>query len=166
MLAQIEIPEPVFELKGALGRIDLSAWIAGLSWVTGLILAASPAMASNVLSGGLGLYLLAGSLALFLVSVLVIQRHMRLALTAKTFGEPSRLTTSGIFRYSRNPIYVAFFVPLAALAYFSLSASIAAMAIYVLAMNLTVIRKEERDLLAAFGEEYARYLKTAPRWLV
>lgn len=167
MLAQTEIREPVFELKGgALGRIDLSAWIAGLSWATGLALAASPAMAAEILSGGAGLYILAGAMVVFLSSVLLIQRHMRLALTANTFGEPSHLTTTGIFRYSRNPIYVAFFIPLAAISFFSLAAAIASVAIYVQVMNLTVIRKEERELLVAFGEEYAHYLRTAPRWLV
>jgi protein-S-isoprenylcysteine O-methyltransferase Ste14 len=167
MLAQSEIREPIFELKGgALGRIDLSAWLAGLSWATGLALAASPSMAAQILSGGPSLYILAGSMAVFLLTVLLIQRHMRLALTANTFGEPAHLTTTGIFRYSRNPIYVAFFIPLASISVFSLAAAIASMAIYVHAMNLTVIRKEERELLATFGEEYAQYLKTAPRWLI
>lgn len=166
MLAQIELRQPVIELKGALGVIDLSAWIAGASFTTGLALAASPAMAADVLSGGPGLYLPVLAIAAFIASVLIIQRHMRLSLLANTFGEPARLVTSGIFAYSRNPIYVAFFVPLASIAYFSLAASIAAIAMYVLAMNLTVIRKEERDLLNAFGSEYAAYLTRAPRWLV
>lgn len=164
MLAQVELRQPVFELKGT--AIDLSAWIAGGSFATGLTLAASPAMAAEILRAGPGLFLVGGAVALFLASVLLIQRHMRLALTAGTFGEPVHLVTSGIFQVSRNPIYVAFFIPLLSIAYFSLAASIAAIAIYVLAMNLTVIRKEERDLLEAFGEEYARYLVSAPRWLV
>lgn len=166
MLAQIELRQPVIELKGALNVIDLSAWIAGASFAMGLSMAASPEMAAEILSAGPGLFLIAGAVASFLASVLLIQRHMRLKLSANTFGEPVRLTTSGIFRYSRNPIYVAFFVPLASIAYFSVAAAIAATAVYVLAMNLTVIRKEERDLLAAFGDDYARYLTTAPRWLV
>lgn len=166
MLAEADLPRPVIELKGALNVIDLSAWIAGASLASGLALAASPAMANDLLTGGPGLTIVAGAMAAFLASVLLIQRHMRLALTANTFGEPVHLVTSGIFRYSRNPIYVAFFVPLASIAYFSLAAAIAAVALYVLAMNLTVIRKEERDLLAAFGAEYAHYLKAAPRWIV
>ena len=91
---------------------------------------------------------------------------MRLSLLANTFGAPGHLVTSGIFGYSRNPIYVAFFIPLASIAVFSISGAIAAIALYVLAMNLTVIRKEERDLLAAFGDEYAHYLSSAPRWLI
>lgn len=163
MLAQIELRQPVFELNGT--AIDLSAWIAGASFATGLALAASPAMAADILSAGPGLFIPAVAIAVFLGSVLLIQRHMRLALTANTFGEPVHLVTSGIFAYSRNPIYVAFFIPLASIAYFSLASAIAAIGLYVLAMNLTVIRKEERDLLRAFGDEYARYLVKAPRWL-
>ena len=166
MQAQIELQAPLIELKGSLNRIDLSAWISGLSFASGLALAASPEMADGIMTFGPGLFVPLAAFAIFLISVLAIQRHMRLSLLANTFGSPRRLVTSGVFRYSRNPIYVAFFVPLASLAVFSVSAAIAATAIYVFAMNLTVIRKEERDLLAAFGDEYARYLSAAPRWIV
>ncbi|MGE0053883.1 MAG: isoprenylcysteine carboxylmethyltransferase family protein [Hyphomicrobium sp.] len=166
MLARVEMQEPVVELKGALNRIDLSAWISGASFAIGMMLASSPQMARSILTGGPGLYVPVAAFLLFLGCVLAIQRHMRLSLLANTFGEPRRLVTSGIFRYSRNPIYVAFFLPLASIAVFSVSAAIAAAAIYILAMNLTVIRKEERDLMAAFGEDYAHYLSCVPRWLI
>ncbi|MBL8881789.1 MAG: isoprenylcysteine carboxylmethyltransferase family protein [Hyphomicrobium sp.] len=166
MPASIELQAPLIELKGGLNRIDLSAWISGASFAAGMALAASPAMAQSLFSGGLGLYVLLGAFGVFIVSVLAIQRHMRLSLLANTFGAPGHLVTSGIFGYSRNPIYVAFFIPLASIAVFSISGAIAAIALYVLAMNLTVIRKEERDLLAAFGDEYAHYLSSAPRWLI
>ena len=33
-------------------------------------------------------------------------------------------------------------------------------------MNLTVIRKEERELMQAFGDEYKDYLKHTPRWVM
>ncbi|MEQ1717196.1 MAG: methyltransferase [Hyphomicrobium sp.] len=165
MHADIELHKPVLELKGSLSRIDLSAWISGLSFALGLALAASPG-AAFIVAGGPGLYVPLAAFALFLVCVLLIQRHMRLSLLANTFGAPCRLVTSGLFRYSRNPIYVAFFIPLASIATFSLPAAISAIAIYVLAMNLTVIRKEERDLLAAFGADYAAYLSSVPRWVI
>lgn len=167
MLANIELPRPLIEPTGTLfGRIDLSAWISGAALASGLALAGPQALARDLEAGGSGLLLVAAAFAAFLASVLLIQRHMRLSLLANTFGDPRRLVTSGIFERSRNPIYVAFFIPLASLAYFSLAAAIAAGGLYVLAMNLTVIRKEERELLAAFGAEYAAYLSRAPRWLV
>lgn len=166
MQAQLELQAPLIELKGALNRIDLSAWVSGLSFACGLGLAHSPAMTAEIVSFGPGMYVATAAFLAFLASVLAIQRHMRLSLLANTFGSPRRLVTGGVFRFSRNPIYVAFFLPLASIAYFSLAAAIAATAIYVLAMNLTVIRKEERDLYQAFGAEYAHYLRTVPRWVI
>lgn len=156
--------EPMFELKGLAGRIDLSAWLSGASFAAGMMFALSPGMAADILSAGPGFRIIACSFAIFLATVLLIQRHMRLSLLANSFGSPHRLVTSGPFRVSRNPIYVAFFLPLASIAYFSLPSAIAAMTLYVMAMNLTVIRREERDLLKAFGAEYAAYLGAVPRW--
>jgi Phospholipid methyltransferase len=160
------LARPLFELKGRASFIDLSAWISGLSYAAGLALAGPDRILSAFLSLGAGLLVLPATYAVFLVSVLVIQRHMRLSLLANTFGQPQRLVTSGIFKYSRNPIYVAFFLPLASLAILSPAAAIASIGIYVLAMNLTIIRKEERELMNAFGDEFDDYLTKAPRWVL
>lgn len=158
------LPQPLFELRGRAGRIDLSAWISGLSYGLGLLLA-TDALATTIASGSPLLWLLPMAYLVFLLSVLLLQRHMRLSLTASTFGKPQQLVTSGIFRYSRNPIYVAFLLPLASLSVLSLPAAAAAMAFYVLAMNLTIIRSEERDLQQLFGADFTRYKADAPRWL-
>ena len=158
--------EPLFELKGRSNYIDLSAWISGLSFGIGIMFCDTQSVEYELLGCHTGLYVVAIAFAAFLASVMLIQRHMRLSLLANTFGSPRKLTTTGLFRYSRNPIYVAFFIPLASISYFSLSAAIAATGIYILAMNLTAIRKEERDLLSIFGTDYAEYLKSAPRWII
>lgn len=166
MLAQNEIRHPVRPAISLLSLIDLSAWIAGASFCSGIYFASAATTRPEPRLDSAGPYILMAAVAAFFLSVLLIQRHMRLSLRASTFGKPAHLVTSGIFRVSRNPIYVAFLVPLAALAYYSLSASIAAIALYVFAMNHTVIRKEERELLAAFGAEYESYSASVPRWLV
>ena len=158
--------EPVLELKGFANRIDLSAWISGLSFSLGFALCDLHSVADECLNGRLGLYVLIAAYTAFLASVLIIQRHMHLSLLANTFCTPRQLVTNGPFRYTRNPIYVAFFLPLASISYFSLPAAIVATGFYVLAMNLTVIRKEERDLLAAFGNEYISQLAATPRWII
>jgi protein-S-isoprenylcysteine O-methyltransferase Ste14 len=165
MQVQAHIAKPIFELKGRASVIDLSAWLSGLSYATGLAFIGRARLESEIVNAGSALLLLPLAYIAFLVSVLMIQRHMRLSLLANTFGSPQRLVTSGIFQYSRNPIYVAFFLPLASLAVLSLSSAISAIAIYILAMNLTVIRREERELLNAFGSDFADYLTKAPRWL-
>jgi protein-S-isoprenylcysteine O-methyltransferase Ste14 len=55
---------------------------------------------------------------------------------------------------------------LASLTVLSPAAAIASISFYVLAMNLTIIRKEERELLSAFGDEFSNYLTKVPRWIL
>lgn len=145
--------------------IDLSAYMAGLGYATGVLISGPVYFSETVRSGGPVTYALAGAFLIFIAAVLLIQRHMRFSLRASTFGKPQHLSTGGVFRYSRNPIYVAFFVPLLSIALVSVIASAAALVVYIVAMNLTVIRNEERDLTEKFGEEYRRYKASVPRWL-
>lgn len=159
------VAQPRTKLQARTSFIDRSAWISGLSYLAGLALVGPSRIAAEIASGGPGLYLLPATYILFIAIVLMVQRHMHLSLLASSFGAPRQLVTTGVFRYSRNPIYVAFFLPLAALAILSLAAAIASIGIYILAMYRTVIRKEERELLQAFGPEFANYLTKAPRWL-
>lgn len=166
MRATVGSAAPLFEIKDPGVPIDLSAWISGLAYAAGLVLAASPAMAAEILSLGPRLWVLIASFAAFIACVLLIQRHMRLSLLADSFGAPRFLVTDGVFRYTRNPIYVAFLLPLASIAVFSVWAAAVAILLYVAAMTLTVIRKEERDLLSAFGRNYESYAAGTPRWLL
>jgi protein-S-isoprenylcysteine O-methyltransferase Ste14 len=141
--------------------IDLSAWISGASFALGVFLAGP-----SRLIDGLNLSaVLAASYVAFIILVVTIQRHMRLKATATTFGTPIKLTTSGIFKFSRNPIYLAFLLPLAAISMFSIPASIIAIAFYLSAMSLTVIPREEKDLTQIFGHEFTAYAKKTRRWI-
>lgn len=148
-----------------LPAVDASSWISWAAYMTGFLLALSPAMARDIVMGGSGRTVLVAAIAVFFAAVLAIQRHMRLSLKANTFGEPCHLVTGGIFRVSRNPIYVAFLVPLASIGSFSPWAAAAAIAIYVLAMTRFVIRREEAVLQARFGAAYLAYLRATPRWV-
>jgi protein-S-isoprenylcysteine O-methyltransferase Ste14 len=165
MQTKAKFPKPLFELRGRASFIDLSAYVSGVSYAAGLIIAGPARIRSEIISGGPALYVLLASFAAFIAAVLLIQRHMGFSLTVNTFGKPRHFVTDGIFRYSRNPVYVAFLLPLASLAVLSVTAAVAAIGLYVLAMNVTVIRTEERDLAERFGEEFAAYVAKVPRWL-
>ena len=105
----------VWPFRSRLGRIDLSAWISGLSFGSGLFVAGSSSVTEGILNGQ-ALNIAMAAFAVFLVLVLTIQRHMRLSIFAGSFGQPRSLVQDGIFRYSRNPIYVAFLIPIASIA--------------------------------------------------
>jgi len=150
------------------GGIDLSSW---LSWACyslgiGLALKQAPRMADDLLAGHLGVILLGGSVAVFFASVMLIQRQMSISLSSNTFGSPKRLVDDGVFGLSRNPIYLAFLLPIAALAYYSPVAAIAAAATYIVSMTMLVIAVEEQTLEAAFGDQFRRYCLATPRWLI
>jgi protein-S-isoprenylcysteine O-methyltransferase Ste14 len=151
-----------------LGGIDLSSWLSWTSYGLGFGLAVKLASrtADDLLSGGLGAYILIGSVVIFFGSVLLIQKHMSISLRSNTYGSPKRLVDNGVFAISRNPIYLAFLVPIGSLAYYSPVAAAAAAVIYIVSMNVLVISVEEQTLEASFGDQFRRYRLATPRWLI
>jgi protein-S-isoprenylcysteine O-methyltransferase Ste14 len=78
----------------------------------------------------------------------------------------STIVTSGIYRWSRNPMYAGFLLILAGWAV--QLASIAAVLLlpaFVLYMNRYQIQPEERALTDKFGAEYLSYRRRVRRWL-
>ena len=79
---------------------------------------------------------------------------------------PPRLCTTGVFRVTRNPIYLAFTLPLAALGALSVAAATLTLALYLTLITRLVIRGEERALAKTFGAEFESYARRTPRWLL
>lgn len=83
-----------------------------------------------------------------------------------TFREPGRLVRDGLFRHSRNPIYLGFALALAGVALVLGSASPwLAWLCFVLLTDRWYIRFEEAALRRRFGEEYEAYRRQVRRWL-
>jgi protein-S-isoprenylcysteine O-methyltransferase Ste14 len=93
--------------------------------------------------------------------------QFRRARTALEPWKPSTaLVTSGIFRFSRNPIYLGFLLVLVGLGLFRDSPWIVAMAAPLWAVyRVGVIAREEAYLARLFGEEYRAYCARTRRWL-
>ena len=78
----------------------------------------------------------------------------------------SSLVTGGIYRFTRNPMYLSVLLILVAWAIFLSSAwALIGPVAFVLYINRFQIKPEERVLAAMFGEEYAEYKGRARRWL-
>lgn len=84
-----------------------------------------------------------------------------------TFGEPSKFVRSGLFRYSRNPMYLGFVLALvgAALLYQAAPSSFLLVAAFWFITDRWYIRFEETAMLKKFGEDYRVYCSQTPRWL-
>lgn len=163
--AKIGELQPLFELKGRAARIELSAYVAGVSYFIGVMLAGERAIVTTIQQTPSVFLILAVCFAMFLVSVVIIQGRMGFAASANTFGTPNQLVTGGVFQYSRNPIFLAFWMPLLSLTMLSVPAGLFAWTFYIGAMNLTVLRTEERDLTKLFGHVYTTYAAKVPRWI-
>lgn len=86
--------------------------------------------------------------------------------TLAPWAPPQRLVEVGLYRYTRNPMYVAVVTMLAGWALAFGSAALAAYAAVVaVAFHLRVVRHEEPFLARTHGERWASYSRRVPRWL-
>ncbi|WP_230818135.1 methyltransferase family protein [Rheinheimera aquimaris] len=80
--------------------------------------------------------------------------------------QSSSLVIRGIYRYSRNPMYLGFLLLLLALTCYLMNvAAMALLPLFVLYMNRFQIVPEERFLLQKFGADYQAYCERVRRWL-
>jgi protein-S-isoprenylcysteine O-methyltransferase Ste14 len=78
----------------------------------------------------------------------------------------SSLVTGGIYRFTRNPMYLSVLLMLIAWAIFLSSAwALIGPVAFVLYINRFQIKPEERALTAMFGDAYAEYKGRVRRWL-
>jgi protein-S-isoprenylcysteine O-methyltransferase Ste14 len=85
--------------------------------------------------------------------------------TLAPWAPPIRLVTGGLYRVSRNPMYVAVLIVLVgwALAFSSLTLA-SYSAIIAIAFHLRVVVHEEPRLAQAFGPDWFVYRRRVPRW--
>ena len=80
-------------------------------------------------------------------------------------NKPDKLITSGMFRFSRNPIYVCFLMFFFGIFVIHRNIVIAvAVVLFALAIHRQVLR-EEKFLTSHYGEEYELYRKKVRRYL-
>jgi len=145
----VRVPPPLLALSAI-----------GAGWVVDLVLPMPIADGSGLRWTGFAIIALA-----FLLALASLVQF----LAAKTHVEPWRPTRAiirgGMFRFSRNPIYLAFCIAAigAGLALNSWWV-IAAVPLLVYLLSVLVIRREETYLEGKFGERYLAYKRKVRRW--
>jgi len=86
--------------------------------------------------------------------------------TLAPWAPPTRLVTSGPYRFSRNPMYVAVFTILVgwAVGFRSIGLTIYAACIAI-AFHLRVVFYEEPWQARTFGDDWHAYRERVPRWM-
>ncbi|MDO9623853.1 MAG: isoprenylcysteine carboxylmethyltransferase family protein [Pseudomonas sp.] len=104
--------------------------------------------------------------AFFCLAGVVSFRRARTTVNPLKPQTASALVSSGIYRISRNPMYLGFALFLVAWTLFLASPwALVGVLGFVLYMNRLQITPEERALAALFGAEYERYRSSVRRWL-
>ena len=107
---------------------------------------------------------------LILVSVGVIASARRIFIAHGTHLNPYRPTkavvVTGVYRFSRNPIYIAFILIVLAFALFvnSLWFVFPAGLLFIL-LHFGVVKREETYLAEKFGDTYKEYCRRVHRWI-
>ena len=111
----------------------------------------------------LALVVLGGAVAL---AGVVAFRSKRTTVNPLTPGASSSVVSSGIYRISRNPMYLGFFLALAGWAlYLSNAGAVLLLPAFLAYLTQYQIKPEERALLAKFGSEFAQYMARVRRWV-
>jgi protein-S-isoprenylcysteine O-methyltransferase Ste14 len=93
-------------------------------------------------------------------------RQARTTVNPMTPDASSSLVVAGIYRWTRNPMYLGFLVALIGIASWLASpAALLVLPFFVLYMNRFQIVPEERALAARFGASFEQYRRSVRRWL-
>ena len=116
-------------------------------------------------SSALALTLVALGGALAVAGVIAFRNHCT-TVNPLTPSASSSVVSGGVYRVSRNPMYLGFLLALAGWAvYLSNAGAALLLPVFVAYMTQYQIKPEERALLAKFGSEFAQYMSRVRRWL-
>ena len=109
----------------------------------------------------------AGSLIFYLGGVLYLLGLALCVLSMRDFSRPSPegFCRKGVYRISRNPMYVAYFLCFLGCAILARSLFLLLIVFLFQISAHWIIRAEERWCIAQFGEEYLQYMHAVRRYL-
>lgn len=102
----------------------------------------------------------------FLLAVAALREFRKVKTTVNPHGSVTTIISSGIFGFTRNPIYVGLIsIALGFPLYFNTYWGVILTPILILCFNKLVIEHEEAYLEEKFGETYTSYKSRVRRWL-
>jgi|SRR5688572_20615638 len=102
----------------------------------------------------------------FLLGIAAFSEFRKARTTVDPHGSVSNIVTSGIYRFTRNPIYLGFVCLLIGFPFIFVSHwGLILSPLFVILMNVFVIQHEEAYLEKKFGDVYTSYKSRVRRWL-
>ena len=113
----------------------------------------------------LGVFIVVIGLACAIPSFRLFAKH-KTTISPFTPSETTALVTVGMYRYSRNPMYLGLvLLNIAATIFFGTWSGVIIVVAFIFLLNLLQIIPEEEALIDIFGEEYIDYKKKVRRWI-
>ena len=113
----------------------------------------------------LSILVLIMGLACVLPSFRLFARY-KTTISPLTPSDTAALVTEGMYRYSRNPMYLGLLlITIASTIWFGTWLGIIINIVFIFLINFLQIIPEEEALLEIFGEEYEEYKKNVRRWI-
>ena len=101
-----------------------------------------------------------------LIATLALRQFAKAGTSYQTRDPASALISRGLYRHSRNPVYIGLILVYAGIGVAVDNPWILALGVPAVALVRTgVIAREERYLETKFGAEYVRYKSAVRRWL-
>jgi protein-S-isoprenylcysteine O-methyltransferase Ste14 len=100
---------------------------------------------------------------LAVAGVMQFRRHQT---SLKPFDQSTALVTTGIYRLTRNPMYLGMVIAMAGVALIAGSLSVWLIPpAFAATLHYRFIRVEEQVIAQQFGEDYERYRREVRRWV-
>jgi len=151
---ELKVPPPVVALLMAI-----------FMWLAARAVPTLDLIVPRRIAVGLALLLLVAGAC---VSVLGVASFRRARTTVNPLKpeKASCLVTSGIYRYTRNPMYLGLLLLLLGWAFFLANIlAVIFLPAFILYINRFQIRPEEKVLASMFGQDFATYRSKVRRWL-
>jgi len=134
----------------------VAGWTIGRLWEW-------PLLPNHTVAAAIGAVLILTGVAIAFAGV----RQFRAArTTVLPFGGTTQIVTSGIYRWTRNPMYLGMAVAYVGFGLLTNSAwSLVFLPVALALVYVLAIRREERYLAIKFGDAYERYRTAVPRWI-
>lgn len=79
--------------------------------------------------------------------------------------ESTRLMTDGLYKFSRNPMYVGLYSTILASSLYTLNPVVILLGGYVIAVHHKIVLAEEEYMIKVFGQEYLEYCHRIRRYI-
>ncbi|MDR7267862.1 protein-S-isoprenylcysteine O-methyltransferase Ste14 [Pelomonas saccharophila] len=149
---ELKVPPPVVALVIALAMWSIYRFMPGVD--VGLLPRAAAALLLAAIGGA------------FSAAGITVFRRAKTTMNPMKPEATSALVTNGVYRFTRNPMYVGLlFVLLAWAAALGAPLGLLGPIAFIAYITRFQIVPEERALRAAFGDAYVSYLTQVRRWL-